>query len=338
MQTLDEIRKQIKNIQGLKSIVRTMKVLASVSIRQYEKAALSLSEYNRTTELGLQVVLKQYTDIRRKASASVNTKIGAIVLGSDQGMCGQFNEQISAFTLEKLREMGFPAETCHVMSVGSHPSTRMEAAGQPVAEVLHSPTTASAIHLTVQEILWRVEQWQTDGIVDKIYLFHNRLISASVSRPVSSLFWPIDLNQFKDLKERPWPTKTLPTYTMDSDALLLNLICQHLFVVLSLAMAESLAAENTSRLIAMQVAERNINDRLTELMAFYHQQRQISITSELLDVVSGAEILAAQQSPNGRVKLKPLSKNGAKPARRLAEARIIPADLEDLHPSLPGPA
>jgi F-type H+-transporting ATPase subunit gamma len=40
MQTLDEIRKQIKNIQGLKSIVRTMKVLASVSIRQYEKAAV----------------------------------------------------------------------------------------------------------------------------------------------------------------------------------------------------------------------------------------------------------------------------------------------------------
>jgi F-type H+-transporting ATPase subunit gamma len=198
----------------------------------------------------------------------------------------------------------------------------MEAAGQPVAEILHSPTSASAIHLTVQEILWRVEQWRTDGIVDKVYLFHNRLISAAVFRPVETLFWPIDMEKFKDLKQRPWPTKSLPTYTMDSDVLLLNLICQHLFVVLSLAMAESLAAENTSRLIAMQVAERNISDRLTELMAFYHQQRQISITSELLDVVSGAEILAAQAAPNGRARLKPLSKNGAKPAREIDVNKI----------------
>jgi hypothetical protein len=74
MQTLDEIRKQIKNIQGLKSIVRTMKVLASVSIRQYEKAAHSLSEYNRTTELGLQVVLDHFTDSRPKADGSARKK------------------------------------------------------------------------------------------------------------------------------------------------------------------------------------------------------------------------------------------------------------------------
>jgi F-type H+-transporting ATPase subunit gamma len=313
MQTLDEIRKQIKNIQGLKSIVRTMKVLASVSIRQYEKASSALSEYNRTTELGLQVVLKHYTDTHTKRSSG-GKKIGALVLGSDQGMCGQFNEQISSFSVAKLREMGYSADQCQVLSVGSHPATRMEAAGQPVADVLHTPTAASAIHMTVQEMLWHVEQWRTDGVVDKIYLFHNRLISNSAYRPVCTLFWPIDLNDFTDLKTRPWPTKNLPTYTMDSDVLLLNLICQYLFVVLSLAMAESLAAENVSRLIAMQVAERNIDDRLTELMAYYHQQRQISITSELLDVVSGAEILATQQSPNGRARLK-AKKNGAKPPK-----------------------
>jgi F-type H+-transporting ATPase subunit gamma len=309
MQTLDEIRKQIKNIQGLKSIVRTMKVLASVSIRQYEKAAHSLSEYNRTTELGLQVVLDHFTDSRPKVDGSARKKVGAIVLGSDQGMCGQFNEQISTFALEKLRGMGYAAAECHVLTVGGHPASRLDAAGQPIAAILHSPTSAQAIKFIVQEILWQVEQWRTDGVVDKVYLFHNRLISASVFRPQISTFWPIDLQQFHELREREWPTKCLPAYTMDSDLLLLNLICQHLFVVLSLALAESLAAENTSRLIAMQVAERNINDKLTELMAFYHQQRQITITSELLDVVSGAEILAAQKPRNGRVKLAP-ARNG----------------------------
>jgi F-type H+-transporting ATPase subunit gamma len=312
MQTLDEIRKQIKNIQGLKSIVRTMKVLASVSIRQYEKAAVALSEYNHTTELGLQVVLEHYTDSRAKVDGSALKKIGAIVLGSDQGMCGQFNEQISVFALEKLEELGCSAAGCEVLTVGTHPATRMDAAGQPVREILPSPTSAPAIKHTVQEILWRVEQWRTDGIVDKVYLFHNRLISASAFRPVMSTFFPIDLKQFHDLRQRSWPTNQLPAYTMESEQLLLNLICQHLLVVLSLALAESLAAENTSRLIAMQVAERNINDRLTELMAFYHQQRQITITSELLDVVSGAEILATQKPRKSRLARKPQHPTAAK--------------------------
>jgi F-type H+-transporting ATPase subunit gamma len=312
MQTLDEIRKQIKNIQGLKSIVRTMKVLASVSIRQYEKAALALSEYNHTTELGLQVVLEHYTDSRAKGDGSARKKIGAIVLGSDQGMCGQFNEQISVFALEQLRELGCDAAGCEVLTVGTRPAARLDAAGQPVTETLASPTSAAAIKHTVQEILWRVEMWRTDGIVDKVYLYHNRLTSASAFRPVMSTFYPIDLKQFHDLRQRGWPTNQLPAYTMESEQLLLNLICQHLFVVLSLALAESLAAENTSRLIAMQVAERNINDRLTELMAFYHQQRQITITSELLDVVSGAEILATQKPRKSRLARKPQPKTAAK--------------------------
>ncbi|HSV86309.1 MAG TPA: F0F1 ATP synthase subunit gamma [Levilinea sp.] len=323
MQTLNEIRKQIKNIQGLKSIVRTMKMLASVSIRQYERATVALSDYHRTTELGLQAILKDYTDIRSRSGSDLKKKIGAIVLGSDQGMCGQFNEQISSFSLETLRRMGYPSDQCQVLSVGSHPATRMVAAGQPVADILHAPTMASAIRFTVQEIIQRVEQWRTDGIVDEIYLFHNRLISSSVFRPQSNLFWPIDLEQFKDLKQRPWPTNKLPLHTMDSNLLLLNLISQHLFVVLSLALAESLAAENTSRLLAMQVAERNINDRLVELTAYYHQQRQISITSELLDVISGAEILAAQQIPLGKVKLKPPFKNGAKPEIDAGEVPVL---------------
>ena len=62
---------------------------------------------------------------------------------------------------------------------------------------------------------------------------------------------------------------------------------QYLFVSLFGAFAESLASENASRLIAMQGAEKNIEERLDELNAHFHQQRQMSITEELLDIVAG---------------------------------------------------
>jgi len=63
------------------------------------------------------------------------------------------------------------------------------------------------------------------------------------------------------------------------------------FISLFRAFAESLASENASRLASMQGAERNIQEQLSELTMQYHQQRQMSITEELLDIVSGFEAL-----------------------------------------------
>jgi F-type H+-transporting ATPase subunit gamma len=73
--------------------------------------------------------------------------------------------------------------------------------------------------------------------------------------------------------------------------LLSALIRQYLFVALHRATVESLASENAARLSSMQAAEKNIEERLTDLTAEYRQQRQNSITGELLDIVSGFEAL-----------------------------------------------
>jgi hypothetical protein len=80
-------------------------------------------------------------------------------------------------------------------------------------------------------------------------------------------------------------------YTMDHERLLSRLVSQYLFAQLYRAYAESLASENASRLMTMQAAEKNIEERLDELNAVYHGQRQDAITSELLDIVSGVEAL-----------------------------------------------
>ena len=78
---------------------------------------------------------------------------------------------------------------------------------------------------------------------------------------------------------------------MDWDRLFSALIGHYLFVSLFRAFAESLASENASRLASMQAAEKSIRDQLSELTMKYHQQRQMSITEELLDIVSGFEAL-----------------------------------------------
>jgi F-type H+-transporting ATPase subunit gamma len=71
-----------------------------------------------------------------------------------------------------------------------------------------------------------------------------------------------------------------------------HLLFQYLFVSFYNALAQSLASENAARLIAMQAAEKNILEMEEELLALFREQRQASITNELLDIVSGFEALS----------------------------------------------
>ena len=74
------------------------------------------------------------------------------------------------------------------------------------------------------------------------------------------------------------------------------MIKEYLFVSIYRAFANSLASENASRLAAMQSAEKNIEERLEELYLHFHRQRQMTITEELLDIVSGFEALGGAEA------------------------------------------
>ena len=103
MQTTESLKRRIKSAGDLLSVVKTMKALAAVSIRQYQKAVESLDDYNRTVEMGLQIVLKERMGAMMKSKGTAVKRMGAIIFGSDQGLCGQLNEQISVFSLDYIK-------------------------------------------------------------------------------------------------------------------------------------------------------------------------------------------------------------------------------------------
>jgi len=88
-----------------------------------------------------------------------------------------------------------------------------------------------------------------------------------------------------------WPSRSLPLWTMPRERLFAALLRQYLIVSIFRAGAEALASENASRLASMQGAERNIEDSLGDLRLQFHQHRQMAITGELLDIISGFEAL-----------------------------------------------
>jgi F-type H+-transporting ATPase subunit gamma len=291
VQTSEALKRRIQSAQDLLGVVKTMKALAAVSIRQYQKAVESLGDYNRTVEMGLQIALRERRGGGGASEQAKVTRIGAIVFGSDQGLCGQLNNIIAAHATEEMDRIGVKKENRIVIAVGLRAADIMADTGQRVLEVLTTPSSTSGITSMVQDITVLLENWRFKRQIEHMYLFFNHYVSGATYRPTTVRLLPVDRKWLKDLEMKKWPSKTLPMFTMDWEALFRSLIREYLFVSLYRAFAESLASENASRLAAMQSAEKNIEERLEELFLQYHRQRQMTITEELLDIVAGFEAL-----------------------------------------------
>ena len=292
-QTLESMRRRIESAEDLYSVVRVMKALAAASIRHYERAVESLSEYNRTIEAGLQVVLQNRPEAIAAEPPS-DPHRAVIVFGSDQGMCGSFNEQVATFALQ-LDALSGPPDDRTVLVVGSRVVGRLEDAGCAVGGQFPLPSTVSGITSAVNDVLLKVEELRVQKGIDQFFLVHHRPSSHTGSSPSKLQLLPIDGDWLKSLATRDWVSRSVPTFSMDWRRLFSALIRQYLFVALYRAFAESLASENASRLASMQAAEKNIQNHLSELETDYHQGRQKSITEELLDIVAGFETLTKEE-------------------------------------------
>jgi F-type H+-transporting ATPase subunit gamma len=296
METLEALKRRIDGVRDLRSVVRTMKVLAAVSIRQYEKAVESLATYNRTVEMGFQVLFRNPPGELAARRAGPSRQLGAIVFGSDQGMAGQFNEQIATFALNHMEAQGITAQDRRILVLGLRVTARLEDAGQPVEATGTVPGSVASITPAVQDILMQVDDWHSRRAIDRVFLYYNTPVGTTAYRPRELPLLPVDLDSLRGLRADPWPSRSLPTFSMEWNELFSALIRQYLFVSLSRALSESLASENASRLAAMQAAEKNIQEHLEELNNLFHQRRQTAITEELLDIVSGFEVLTGQDT------------------------------------------
>jgi F-type H+-transporting ATPase subunit gamma len=290
MTTAEIIKRQINTCQDLQSVVKTMKALAAVSLRQYEKAVESLVDYTRTVEMGLQVVLKNQKPSLSQANLQLEN-VGMIIFGSDQGMCGQFNDQIVQYTLNQLKSLAIATENQKIITVGSRLIGSLEVENIEIEQHFFIPCSVTGITNLTQEILVTIDQWQQQKPIDRLLLFYNQPHQKAGSEPIIKQLLPLDQVWLDQLQRSHWKTKMIPMFTLPSETLFSALIRQYFFVSLFRGCAESLASENSSRLAAMQIAQKNIEERLDLLNGQYQQLRQTSITSELLDIVSGFEAL-----------------------------------------------
>jgi F-type H+-transporting ATPase subunit gamma len=296
--TLSSLQRKISGAEDLKSVVRTMKALAASSIGQYEKSVAALTDYYHTVELGLVVCLSE-----RIGTVSLQTgpigrtpkTVSAIVFGSDQGLVGQFNDVLADYTAKALADL--PGEK-NIWAVGDRIHSRLADSGLTPVGLFTVPNSVNAITPLVGQILAEIESHYGNEEIGQLYLFHNRPESGAAYEPISQHLLPLDTQWGLKLAHLPWPAANLPEILGSRKQTLWALVREYLFVSLFRACAESLASENASRLVAMQRAEKNIDELVENLNQTFRRLRQSSIDEELFEVISGFESLVGpRQQP-----------------------------------------
>ena len=245
MESLEFLHSQLENLQDLRDIVKTMKSLSAVNIHQYEQAVWALHSYNHTVELGLQAVLQDMARIPApQSSRHQQPRMGAVLFGSDHGLCGRFNEEIINHA---LNTMATNPTTRLLLAVGSRVAASLEHNGHAVEASFQFPGSAALITTTVQQILLKIDAWREHEHVHQVYLFYNRHTKGGNFYPTNMELLPVDLRRFHRIETTPWPSRRLPTFSMQREQLLSRLLRQYFFIKLFHACAESQASEHASR-------------------------------------------------------------------------------------------
>jgi F-type H+-transporting ATPase subunit gamma len=289
--TTSVLRLKIAEAGQLRSVVRTMKAVASASIGQYRKAELALNDYERSVELGLGVCLRAAgaSSLGAKPAGSRAPRtVRAVVFGSDQGLVGRFNDVVADLAVRELKGRKEKIET---WAVGARIVDLLTEAGLTPIGRFAVPSSVGGISALVGEVLVGTGEEKKFDDADELRLYYNRAASGAAYAAVCLRLLPLDESWRRDRASMRWPAKALPSAVGDGMSTLRALIREYLFTSLFRACAESLTSENASRLAAMTRADKNISDIQKKLDRRFHRLRQSAIDDEMFDVVAAFEAL-----------------------------------------------
>ncbi|WP_373499908.1 F0F1 ATP synthase subunit gamma [Desulfococcus sp.] len=268
-----------------------MKSLAAVGVRQYERAVESLEEYRRVIDTAWRVLLCCGAGVIHKGPA---TGAVCMVIASDQGMCGQFNESILNHALAQVPKLSAEASKLGFWTFGDKLRGALSDAGYGDEGCFSAPGSLAAIRDQVRDVIQRIELWRSEQGIEYFYVCHNVVSAGGGYRQTCTRLLPLDREWALARAREKWPNRCIPMIGLPEELMFKHLFREYLFVSLFRAFAQSLAGENAARLMAMQAAEKNILELTEGLQAGFRELRQAAITDELLDIISGFEALSEE--------------------------------------------
>jgi F-type H+-transporting ATPase subunit gamma len=288
MPSLKDLKNRIASVKNTRKITKAMQMVAAAKLRRAQEAAVAARPYAERMNgvmAGLAAGVGQSASAPRLLSGTGSDKVQLlVVMTSERGLCGGFNSTIVRMARVKIAALIAAGKTVKILTVGKkgREQLRREFGSLFVGHVdLTEVKRVGYVNAQTiaRDVLTRFDASECDVVT----LFYNRFQSVISQIPTELQVIPA--------KFEGGAVSSLYEYEPSEEAILADLLPRAVATQVFTALLENGASEQGARMSAMDNATRNAGDMITRLTTQYNRSRQAAITTELIEIIAGAEAL-----------------------------------------------
>ncbi|MGL4534684.1 MAG: ATP synthase F1 subunit gamma [Fusobacteriaceae bacterium] len=277
-----EIKNRIKSVQSTHQITKAMEIVSTTKFKKFSIIVEQSKAYSEAIK-----------DILKNISAGIKSekhplfdgkdevkRIGVVVMTSDRGLCGSFNNAI----LKKLEALikENPGKEISIIAVGKKSREYCAKRNYDIKSI-YSQLTPEMMFDKAKEISENIVEYYYNGIFDEVYMIYNQYFSA--------VRYELALERLIPIARVETQENINYIFEPDAETVLSSLLPKYLNVSIYTALLNNTASEHSARKNAMQSATENAEDMIKALKLQYNRERQAVITQEISEIVGGASAL-----------------------------------------------
>jgi F-type H+-transporting ATPase subunit gamma len=291
MASLKELKGRINSVKSTQKITKAKQMVAAAKLRKAQANAEAARPYAaRLADVMASLAGKVSGDAAPRLLAG-NGKDQVhllVVANSDKGLCGAFNSNIVKAARMKARELEAAGKTVLFYLVGKK-GRAVILREYPKAIIAHFDTSdvREPGYGEAEKVVAELMELYDEGKFDVAHLFYSKFRSALLQEPTEQQIIPVPAPKV----EAATAAGAAVEYEPDEEEILAELLPRYLKTQIFGALLENQASEQGASMTAMDNATRNAGDLINKLTIQYNRSRQAAITTELIEIIAGAEAL-----------------------------------------------
>ena len=282
MANLKDIRDRIKSVKSIQKVTKAMKMVAAAKMRRAQENMEKARPYNHRL---VEIIQHLLPSVERSMLPLLEVRevkrIAYVVVTSDRGLAGSFNSSILRKAHNDIDEFG--KQNVDIFCIGKKAKDYFKSRKYNIIES-YSDFWSDLNFNQSMKIGSTIINHFLDLSVDEIRVTYNEFVNVATQATVSEKLLPIELND-DELSYTDF------LYEPSKDKIVKSLIPRYLNAQVWKYLLESYASELAARMVAMENATTNSEDMIKNLTLEFNKARQAAITTEMLEIVSGAEAL-----------------------------------------------
>ena len=287
------LRRRIKSIQSTKKITRAMELIAASRIVRAQQRVIAARPYIEQLTSVIANLSRSGAGLDQPllvARETVRT-VGFVVVTADRGLCGGYNATMERAAERAIKREKAAGRDYKLIAVGKKGNNFFRYRKYPI-EGSFSGFSEKPSYEDARAIAREVMALHESGAIDQVQLIYTRFLSLATQRPVERQFIPMDAGAIMETAAEERGPAAAYEFEPSPDEILAELLPRYVEARLFGALLEAAASEQVARQRAMKSATDNANELIKNLNRIANRARQDSITTEIMEIVGGAEGMA----------------------------------------------